>query len=291
MSVNFSNFTSGATPSDTDQVVGYTSASTGGERRWTVAKMREALITGAATTIDTENLTASRALVSDASGKVAASDISTTKLNYLTDVTSNIQAQLDNKRSGTVTSVTGSAPIAVTNETTTPVISIAAATQSAAGIMSSADKTKLDGLVANSGVPAGAVMAFAMTTAPTGWIAANGDTIPNGPGTVQGKTADFSALYSLIGTTYGPAGKLPDLRGYFVRGNGTNSDGTESGTFGAKQADEFKRHNHTVAIYNGSAREAGGGATILAGNSTTTSSEGGTETRPRNIAMLYCIKY
>jgi hypothetical protein len=40
---------------------------------------KQATITGAATTIDTEDLTASRALVSDGSGKVAVSDV--TRLN------------------------------------------------------------------------------------------------------------------------------------------------------------------------------------------------------------------
>lgn len=43
------------------------------------------------------SLTASRALVSNSSGKVAVSSITSTKLGYLTDVTSNIQAQLDSK--------------------------------------------------------------------------------------------------------------------------------------------------------------------------------------------------
>jgi hypothetical protein len=146
MSVKLSDFASGVTLTDTDHVVGYSNTNTGGERKWTVANLRNSLITGAATTIDTENLTGSRALISDASGKVAASDISTTKLNYLTDVTANIQGQINTKGPGTVTSVTGSAPISVTNGTTTPAISIAAATQLAAGIMSSADKIKLDGL-------------------------------------------------------------------------------------------------------------------------------------------------
>ena len=54
-------------------------------------------ITGAATSITSSNLTASRALVSDSSGKVAASSITSAKLGYLTDVTSNIQAQLNGK--------------------------------------------------------------------------------------------------------------------------------------------------------------------------------------------------
>lgn len=55
---------------------------------------KEATITGAATTIDTEDLTASRALVSDGSGKVAVSDITVTELNFLDGVYSNIQTQI-----------------------------------------------------------------------------------------------------------------------------------------------------------------------------------------------------
>ncbi|MFZ4522404.1 MAG: hypothetical protein ACOYNC_11905 [Bacteroidales bacterium] len=48
---------------------------------------------------------------------------------------------------GTVTGVTGILPISVATGTTTPVVSIAAATTSLAGSMSAADKTKLDGLL------------------------------------------------------------------------------------------------------------------------------------------------
>ena len=54
-------------------------------------------ITGAATTITDDNLTASHALVSDANGKVAASTITSTELGYLDGVTSNVQTQLDKK--------------------------------------------------------------------------------------------------------------------------------------------------------------------------------------------------
>jgi hypothetical protein len=52
---------------------------------------KQATITGAATTITTSNLTGSRALVSNSSGKIAASDITSTELGYLDGVTSNIQ--------------------------------------------------------------------------------------------------------------------------------------------------------------------------------------------------------
>jgi len=52
-------------------------------------------ITGGASTITDNNLTASRALISNSSGKVAVSDITATELGYLDGVTSNIQTQID----------------------------------------------------------------------------------------------------------------------------------------------------------------------------------------------------
>lgn len=57
----------------------------------------QATITGGATTITSSNLTASRALVSDSSGKVAVSSITSTQLGYLSGVTSAIQTQLNGK--------------------------------------------------------------------------------------------------------------------------------------------------------------------------------------------------
>lgn len=55
-------------------------------------------ITGAATTITDDNLTASRALISNSSGKVVASTVTSTELGYLDGVTSNVQTQLDGKQ-------------------------------------------------------------------------------------------------------------------------------------------------------------------------------------------------
>lgn len=54
-------------------------------------------ITGAATSITSNDLTASRAVVSDANGKVAVSDVTATELGYLDGVTSNVQDQIDGK--------------------------------------------------------------------------------------------------------------------------------------------------------------------------------------------------
>jgi hypothetical protein len=56
---------------------------------------------------------------------------------------------------GTVTNVSGTLPISVATGTSTPVISIAAASTSAAGSMSAADKTKLDGLVSSQWTTSG----------------------------------------------------------------------------------------------------------------------------------------
>ena len=64
---------------------------------------KQATITGAATTIDTEDLTALRALVSDGSGKVAVSSVTSTELGYVSGVTSAVQTQVDSKTAKLIT--------------------------------------------------------------------------------------------------------------------------------------------------------------------------------------------
>jgi len=62
---------------------------------------KQATITGSATSIDTETLTASRALISDGTGKVAVSGtVSDTELGYLDGATSNLQTQIDSLSGG-----------------------------------------------------------------------------------------------------------------------------------------------------------------------------------------------
>ena len=58
---------------------------------------KQASITGGASSITSSNLTASRALVSNGSGKVAVSAVTATELGYLDGVTSNVQTQLNGK--------------------------------------------------------------------------------------------------------------------------------------------------------------------------------------------------
>ncbi|MGN0913035.1 MAG: hypothetical protein ACI4OE_07055 [Alphaproteobacteria bacterium] len=78
---------------------------------------KQASITGAASTITSANLTASRALVSDSNGKVAVSAVTSTELGYLDGVTSAIQTQLNAK-----------APLASPAFTGTPTVPTAATT-------------------------------------------------------------------------------------------------------------------------------------------------------------------
>ena len=80
---------------------------------------------------------------------------------------------------GTVTSVTGTAPISVATGTTTPAISISPATTSAAGSMSAADKTKLDGSTHAVGeIYGGGIVFYVYDGGQHGLIAATGDQSP-----------------------------------------------------------------------------------------------------------------
>ena len=74
----------------------------------------QATISGAATTIDTEDLTASRAVVSNGSGKIAVSDVTSTELGYLSGVSSAIQTQLNAKQA----TITGGATTIDTEDLT-----------------------------------------------------------------------------------------------------------------------------------------------------------------------------
>ena len=160
-----------------------------------------------------------------------------------------------------------------------------------------------------AGVPTGSVYAMATTTIPAGYLECNGASISR---------STYSSLYSAIGTTWGSADgssfNVPDLRGEFIRGF-DNGKGTDSGrSFASSQAGNFQSHDHDVTdpghSHSGdvaAARTVGGtmgsGDThALVQNSTrtlsidsadtdlTVDSEGGSETRPRNISMMYIIK-
>lgn len=85
-----------ANSSVTTTELGYLSGVTSGIQAQFATK--QAMITGAASTVTTANLASNIVVITDASGKLSNNSISTTKLGYLTDVTSNIQAQLATKQ-------------------------------------------------------------------------------------------------------------------------------------------------------------------------------------------------
>ena len=76
---------------------------------------KQATITGSATTIDTESLTANRAVISNGSQKIAVSDVTDTELGYLDGVTSAIQTQLDAKAAAASPTITGTISAAAAN--------------------------------------------------------------------------------------------------------------------------------------------------------------------------------
>ena len=143
----------------------------------------------------------------------------------------------------------------------------------------------VDVAVGSASVPSGAVFAFAMNSAPAGYLECDGSAVSRDT---------YAALYAAIGDTFGAGDgsttfNLPDLRAEFVRG-WDNGRGEDSGrTFGSWQADEFKSHTHDFTY-------GSGGSSIYSADpdsgSSTTSTEatGGDETRPRNVALLYAIK-
>lgn len=138
--------------------------------------------------------------------------------------------------------------------------------------------------------PAGTVIWTARNTAPTGYVKANGAAISR---------STYSALFSAIGTTFGSGDgsttfNVPDLRGEFVRG-WDDSRGIDSGrSFGSAQADDLKSHTHSISpstvTGRGGAFSATAGSQPLSEETLVIGNTGGTETRPRNIALLACIK-
>ena len=138
----------------------------------------------------------------------------------------------------------------------------------------------------SSFVPEGTVTAFAANTPPAGYLACNGAAISQ---------TTYAKLYTRIGLMFGAGGagtfRVPDLRGEFIRG-WDNGRGIDTGrVFATAQADELKSHDHTykgATIVPTGSDPTGTGSTFTVG---ATGSTGGGETRPRNIALLYCIKY
>ena len=138
------------------------------------------------------------------------------------------------------------------------------------------------------GSPTGSVISFAGSSAPSGWLLCSGQ---------NENRATYANLFNVIGETFGAGDGsttfgIPDLRGEFVRG-WDNGRGVDSGrNFGSSQQDEFKEHSHSYSEPNnlGNSFASGPFALFEGKTGANTSSEGGNETRPRNVALNYIIK-
>lgn len=142
------------------------------------------------------------------------------------------------------------------------------------------------------GAPIGGIFAHTVPFAPAGWLECDGRAVSR---------ALFDRLFDRIGTTFGSGDgattfNLPDLRGEFVRG-WDNGRGVDPGrTLGSNQLDQFESHIHglrkagVVSMGGNSGIESSGPLSdIFVGPPA--SGRFGDETRPRNVALMFCIKY
>lgn len=167
--------------------------------------------------------------------------------------------------------------------------------------------------ISTSGVPVGTLIEYSANSVPTGFLFANGASVSR---------TTYAALFAVIGTTFGAGDgattfQVPDARGLFLRGYGTNSNGWASGSFGTKIGDSFASHTHSVTdpghthamtpaghwYYSGTAGRIqnfyttgyyaaeAAGSIVSATTGIAINSTGGTETAPKHIAVSICIKY
>jgi microcystin-dependent protein len=168
--------------------------------------------------------------------------------------------------------------------------------------------------------PTGGIMMFTVSGVPTGWLECDGRDL---------SISDYGVLHAVIGQNYKTNSgldtnsrfQIPDMRGLFVRGWDNGKDIDAGRSLGTRQEDVFKSHTHSVndpghthtIVDNGGyfadedgVIDIGGygdppvpgagatGLTYTVPSSPTGISIGAfgdpKETRPKNIALIYCIK-
>jgi microcystin-dependent protein len=152
--------------------------------------------------------------------------------------------------------------------------------------------------------PPGTIIAFAGGSAPTGYLFCEGSAYAR---------TTYPNLFAAIGTTWGAGNgtttfNVPDLRGYFQRGAGTSARDPDSPRYvGTAQTEAFASHTHTdsghqhsYTVVTSTAQATGGsGSNYFNGSALVNTgtafaaiqATGGAETRPDNVAVLYCIKF
>ena len=170
----------------------------------------------------------------------------------------------------------------------------------ALAVLSNAEETEQTALIATVATltanlalaaPIGSIVLWPRNTPPTNWLECGGPAVSR---------TTYATLFAVTGTTHGVGDgsttfNVPDMRGEFVRG-WDNGRGVDSGrAFGSAQTGAIEAHTHLITPPSSSdttsagltATGSGGVEQVTAYNSGST---GGTETRPRNIALMYIIR-
>lgn len=156
--------------------------------------------------------------------------------------------------------------------------------------------------------PPGSIMFFPFAAAPTGWVKANGALLSRATYAALFAAANADGLVSEAtwsATSWGRFSvgdgsttfRIPDGRGEFFRGLDDGRGVDAARALGSSQTGNVEPHVHTMSSsvnnpIGGTIDFGGGDAGQLGGSPTiNTGSYGTTETRPRNLAWLACVKY
>ncbi|RME97054.1 MAG: hypothetical protein D6773_16300 [Alphaproteobacteria bacterium] len=155
---------------------------------------------------------------------------------------------------------------------------------------------KLASDVTGQFIQVGSVIPWFGDTCPAGYLEANGQSVSR---------TTYATLFNKWGTRFGSVDSssfnVVDLRGEFLRGlsNGSGNDpdaasrtdrgdGVTGDNVGTKQADQFRSHDFHAST-NGTSALAAGATGIGLPSGGGWISVGGNETRPRNVATIFCI--
>ncbi len=157
-------------------------------------------------------------------------------------------------------------------------------------------------------MPVGTIIAYGGRNVPAGWLLCDGTSISR---------ATYADLFEAIDTSWGSGSSagmfnVPDLRGRFVRGldysptrgatgndpeytlrTAINIGGNTGNNVGSLQNEQLKSHTHATwgPFVNISTSTGAGQFSVYQTANYQTGASGGLETRPKNAAVNYIIKY
>lgn len=244
---------------------------------------------------------------------------STAELNILTGVTAT--ASDLNKLVGLTASTSELNKLSGVTATTSELNTLAGLTASTAELnklngvtVTTTEINHLSGVTSNiqaqinafATFPPGVTIPYAGSSAPAGWVLCQGQALSR---------TTFSALFAIIGTTYGPGNgsttfNIPDLRGRFVAGKddmggvaanrltGTSGgvNGSVLGASGGAETHvltiaEMPAHSHTVLAAFVTGNSEGGSGDNEATNQTRTTSTVGSNVAHNNVPPALVLNY